>query len=520
MRQIFKGGQAWSPGAQPFSGLLVEGGQIIAIGESALSAQADESIDLSGSFIIPAFGDGHAHPIFAGREAAGPKVNGLQSVKEIVEAVRIFAENHKEISWIIGGAYEAAIIDGGDFDAHWLDEVVSDRPVVLHAVDHHTIWVNSKALEIAGINSETKDPMGGSIARRADGSPKGTLREPQSFALVLDHAPKKTIESDVSAIKYACNQYLKSGVTFANDSWLEEGMAEAYLAAVKTGALTIDMNISHLANPESWRADIAKYEELVQAFEPYKSQVNAKSVKFLADGALSSGTAALLEPYLDQPGFSGLKIWSDVELMAAVKEFDSRGFQIHIHAIGDAAIRQALDAFEAMQRVNQDWDRRPVLVHAQLIHPEDLPRFKELGVIANFQPLWMYLDPMNKELILPRIGEVRNNQQYQLRTLVNTGAKVAFGSDWPVTSEVPLEALHVPVTRSKGGPAWSPQEAITISESLEFYTSGVAYQNFRENELGKLEVGYRADFVVLDKDPLTNNELAIKSVYKAGVKVK
>ena len=520
MRQIFKGAQAWSPGQSPFSGILVEDGQIIATGAQALSASADQTIDLENSFIIPAFGDGHAHPIFAGREAAGPKVNGLQSIEEIVAAVRDFAQNNPDIEWIIGGAYEAAIIEGGDFDSHWLDEVVSDRPVVLHAVDHHTIWVNSKALELSGINSASKDPSGGAIARREDGSPKGTLREPEAFALVLDHAPKNTIESDVKAIKYACNQFLKSGVTFANDSWLEAGMAEAYLAAVKSGALTIDMNISHLANPESWRADITKIETLVEEFAPYQKQVNAKSVKFLADGALSSGTAALLEPYLDQPEFSGLKIWSDVELMAAVKEFDSRGFQIHIHAIGDAAIRQALDAFEAMQRVNPEWDRRPVLVHAQLIHPEDLPRFKELGVIANFQPLWMYLDPMNKELILPRIGEVRNNQQYQLRTLVNTGARVAFGSDWPVTSEVPLEAIYVPVTRSKGGAPWSPQEAIRIEESLEFYTSGVAYQNFRENELGKLEVGFRADFVVLDKDPLTSSELTSKAVYKGGVKVK
>jgi len=230
----------------------------------------------------------------------------------------------------------------------------------------------------------------------------------------------------------------------------------------------------------------------------------------------------LLEPYLDQPDFSGLKIWSDVELTAAVKEFDARGFQIHIHAIGDAAIRQALDAFEAMARVNPKWDRRPVLVHAQLISPEDLPRFEELEVIANMQPLWMYLDPMNKELILPRIGADRNNLQYQLRTLVNSGATIAFGSDWPVTSEVPLEALFVPVDRNgpSGGEVWSPQEAITIEESLQFYTTNVAYQNFRENELGKLEVGYKADFVLLNASPFESKELVIDSVYKNGKLVK
>ncbi|CAB5010885.1 unannotated protein [freshwater metagenome] len=519
MRQIFRGGQAWSPGRGLFQGLLIEDGRIIAVGDDALYQSADEVIDLGESFLMPSFGDGHAHPIFAGREAAGPKVNGLQNVNEIQEAVRIFAQANPETPWIIGGAYEAAIISGGDFDAHWLDEIVSDRPVVLHAVDHHTIWVNSKALEIAGITSATTDPAGGSIARRADGSPKGTLREPEAFALILDYSPKNSIESDVRAIKYACQQYLKSGVTYANDSWLEEGMAEAYLAAVKSGDLTIDMNISFLANPGEWKKNLSKIESLVSEFEPYKEQVNAKSVKFLGDGALSSGTAALLQPYDDQPGFSGLKIWEDAELFAAVKEFDARGFQIHIHAIGDAAIRQALDAFEYMQNHNSSWDRRPVLVHAQLISPEDMPRIAALGVIANMQPLWMYLDPMNKELILPRIGEARNNQQYQLRTLVDSGARIAFGSDWPVTSEVPLEALFVPVTRlgASGGAPWNPEQAITVEESLTFYTAAVAYQNFRENEIGKLEVGFKADFVVLDKSPFKSSDVKISSVYKSGL---
>jgi len=520
MRQKFLGGEAWSPGRGRFDGLLVEDGRIFATGADALNQSADQTIDLGNCFLMPAFGDGHAHPIFGGREAAGPKVNGLQSVNEIQEAVRSFAIQHPQTPWIIGGAYEAAIIEGGDFDAHWLDEVVSDRPVVLHAVDHHTIWVNSKALEIAGITSTTEDPAGGTIARRADGSPKGTLREPEAFALILDHSPKNTIESDIRAITYACQQYVKSGVTYANDSWLEEGMAEAYLAAVKSGALTIDMNISFLANPGEWRANIEKIEALVAEFEPYKNQVNAKSIKFLGDGALSSGTAALLQPYDDQPGFSGLKIWDDADLFAAVKEFDARGFQIHIHAIGDAAIRQALGAFEYMQQENPGWDRRPVLVHAQLIDPQDMPRIAQLGVIANMQPLWMYLDPMNKELILPRIGSARNNQQYQLRTLVDSGARVAFGSDWPVTSEVPLDALFVPVHRvgANGGTPWSPEQAITIEESMTFYTEAVAYQNFREHELGKLEVGYRADFIILDKSPLENSEVKIVAVYKNGIK--
>jgi len=165
----------WSAGLGVFEGLAIENGRVIATGSQALKLKG-EVIDLNGGFLMPGFIDGHAHPIFAGREARGPRVNNLQSIDEIKTEVERYAKENPNESWIIGGAYEAAIISGGDFDAHWLDEVVSDRPVVLHAVDHHTIWVNSKALEIAGIDSNTKNPDGGTIARRNDGSPKGTLR--------------------------------------------------------------------------------------------------------------------------------------------------------------------------------------------------------------------------------------------------------------------------------------------------------------------------------------------------------
>ena len=467
MRTLFHNAQCWSPGEELFEAILIEGETIIATGTAALDSQFDKSVDLHGACVIPAFIDGHAHPIFGGREAAGPKINGLETVDEILREVKAFAINNPDQVWIIGGAYEAAIIDGGDFDAHWLDSVVSDRPVVLHAVDHHTIWVNSKALELAGITKQTPDPTGGTIARRGDGTAKGTLREPTAMALILDIAPADSIQSDVAAIKRACAAYLKAGVTTSIDSWVEKDMAQAYLAAAKSGDLTIAMNLSFLVTPSNWRENLAEFNSLRGEFAalPNPDLVKANSIKFLADGALSAGTAALMEPYLDNPSSSGIKIWDDEELLDAVALFDMHRYQVHIHAIGDAAVKQALDAIEAIMRINPNWDRRPVIVHAQLICDEDLPRFEQLGVIANIQPLWCYLDPMNKELILPRIGSARNDLQYRLRTLIDSGATIAFGSDWPVTSEVPLRALGVPVNRlapgSKDADGWNIGEAIT-----------------------------------------------------------
>ena len=515
MSTLFTNARFWSAGQEIFHDLLIQESKILAVGDDVKNFNADTTIDLKDAFVIPAFLDGHAHPIFAGREAAGPRINGLNSLAEIKDEVKAFAQANPTTPWIIGGAYEAAIIQGGDFQALWLDEVVSDRPVVLHAVDHHTIWVNTKALQLSGINAQTKDPEGGTIARNSDGSPKGTFREPSAMALVLNHAPANTIDSDIAAIKYACVQYRKVGVSAAIDSWCEKDMARAYIAAAQNGDLTIPFNLSFLATPSTWAGDIDAFNDLRQQAANLNDPtlLLANSIKFLLDGALSAGTAYLTEPYLDEPGSCGIAIWHDEELLNALVAFDALGYQLHLHAIGDAAVQQGLDALEAMQQVNPKWDRRPVIVHAQLIRDQDLPRFAQLGVIANIQPLWCYMDPMNKELIAPRIGDERNNAQYRLRSLLNSNAMIAFGSDWPVTSHIPMQALNVPVTRSNPSAGvtqpWNIDEAIIQEESLTFYTRNVAYQMYRENERGVLEPGKIADFIVLRSDE-------IESVYING----
>lgn len=244
----------------------------------------------------------------------------------------------------------------------------------------------------------------------------------------------------------------------------------------------------------------------------------------IGDGALSAGTAALLQPYLDDPSTSGLLIWNDDEMREAALHFDSQGYQLHIHGIGDAAVRQALDVIEYVIENNPEWDRRPVIVHVQLVDPVDMPRFADLGVIANFQPLWTYLDPMNKELIAPRLGEERNNHQYQLASMVNSGVQISYGSDWPVTSYLPLLALAVPTHRmspTEDSAPWSPEESISIEESLSFYTASVAHQLFDEERTGKIEVGMQADLVILDQNPLAATphdvtKIAVLATYKNG----
>ena len=524
MRTLFRNGEIWCSRGSYTDAVLVADGKIAALGDLALNQSFDNEVDLKGKFLAPGFIDAHAHPLFAGRESQGPVVNGLQSVQEIVAAVKVFVDANPEMNWIIGGAYEASIISGGDFEANWLDEASRQIPIVLHAVDHHTIWVNSKALEISGINSSTKDPDGGTIARYDNGTPKGTLREPSAIDLILKHAPKRSVKDDVAAIEWACKEYLEAGVTSMTDAWVEPGMPEAYIAAAKSGALSIDTNLFFLAQPDSWRASLPTFIEFrdeITQLGP-NSKLHGKTVKFICDGALSAGTAALLEPYLDDANSKGLLIWDDDELIDAMVAVDLEGFQIHAHAIGDAAIKQVLNAIEAVIRINPPRDRRPVIAHAQLIDSADLPRFAQLGVIANIQPLWTYLDPMNAQLIEPRIGSLRNNQQYQLKTLQNSGARISFGSDWPVTSHVPLIALAVPVHRSApgSGQPWSPHEAISLEDSLVHYTEDAAFQNYWNK--GVIGVGADADFVVINKNPLTTDphnfaSLEIVETYVSGI---
>ena len=500
--------------------LLVVDGSIAALGDAADEESARlagrgieiERVDLVGGLLMASFGDGHAHPISGGLEAEGPAIRACTSIREIVEEVRRYAREHSDAEWIFGASYDGSLADGGLFDARWLDDAVEDRPVVLRAWDYHTFWVNSAALAAAGITSTTPDPMLGEIPRRADGSPLGTLREWGALDLVMDVAPIRPTEERIRALATAGEYYLSRGVTWVQDAWVEPGDVDTYLDAARRGLLPIRFNLAFYADPLRFDADlpeiVAARDRIVAASDPL---LTAHTVKFFADGVVENETGALLEPYCSGLHEHGMQVWGpDDALAKAVTAVDAEGFQIHIHAIGDAAVRQALDAIEHAIIQNGPRDRRPVIAHAQLIDDSDLERFAGLGVIACMQPLWAQLDAPMTVLTVPRLGAERTDRQYRMRSLCETGAVLSFGSDWPVSSGDPRDGIAIATSRQTvdGYPAggWTPREIIGIDEALDHYSTAVAYQAFADQAgatWGSLTPGSSADLVHFARDPRT-----------------
>jgi len=504
--QLFTGGivRTGVPGAAASTALAVAGGRVLALGQDALEARGPrtEVIDLAGGALLPSFGDGHAHPLLGGLGLRGVPVRQARSVAEILAAVAAWAAAHPGAEWVTGDAFDPTLAGGGRFDARWLDSVVADRPVALRTLDHHTMWVNTEALRRAGIDAGTPEPAAGQIVRRADGS----LREWGAIGPVLDLLPAPGPAEQAAALAEVCGLFAAAGITWVQDAWAEHGHIDAWLAAARDGRLRFRANLAFRAEPVSWKDQLEEFaadRDRIACEAP--GWLTARTVKFFADGVVEAGTAALLQPYDDCPHSHGIANWTPGELADAIAAADAAGFQAHVHAIGDAGVRLALDAIAETARRNGPADRRPVLAHVQLIDPADLPRFAGLGVIANLEPLWAQPDPLMTELTLPRVGPARGARQYQIATLQRTGARVSFGSDWPVTDYRPLPGIATAITRqtAAGNPdgGWLPAERVTAAAALAAYSAGVAYQAFEERHWGMLRPGLRADLVHLAADP-------------------
>jgi predicted amidohydrolase YtcJ len=519
---VFGGGTIRCGGGRPDTdALAVDDGRVVALGARARTLAARggaTTVDLDGDLLAPAFGDGHVHPMFAGLLRQGPAITGLTDVDAIVAEVGRWARANPDREWVVGGRYDPTLVPDGAFDARWLDEVVPDRPVVLDAADHHTLWCNSEALRRGGVDASTPDPETGGVVRRDDGSPLGTLREWQACDLVRRHVPEPTTQERVDALREATATLAAAGVTWAQDAWVDLPMVPAYLSAARDGALATRVDLALRLDPATWREQVPTFTDIAaQVAALQHPRLTARTVKVFVDGVIEGGTASMLRPYDDVDPCSaharGMPVWQPDELAAALEAADAAGFRLHLHVIGDAAVRLGLDLLSGLPG-SPGRDRRPVLAHAQLIDGADLDRFAADGVVVNCEPLWAAWDPMQAELTAPRLGPERTARQYPMASLLARGTRLSFGSDWPVTSHVPLEGIQVAVTRvplqDPGAPPWVPGERLSVEQALDAYTCGVAYQAFAEQERGRLVEGAVADLVRLSDDPRAVDPLDIQ----------
>ncbi|MGH3349536.1 MAG: amidohydrolase [Nocardioides sp.] len=515
---LLRGGRVLRGDAWEDVTVAVRDGRVAAIGEDlgGLAGPGSTVEDLDGRWVLPAFHDSHVHPIQAGLEMNQCDLTGLSTLEGYLDAIGSYAAAHPDRAWVTGGGWSMDSFPGGVPSAAPLDRLCPDRPVFLPNRDHHSAWVNSRALEIAGISASTPDPADGRIERDAAGRPTGALHE-GAMALVGSMVPAPS-SSDLTEALLAAQRHLHSvGIVGWQDALVGVGLGmpdtlETYIAARESGVLTAKVVLA-----QWWDRDrgLEQLPELIERRAlAARAGLDAASVKLMQDGVCETHTAAMLTPYLDSRGRStdnrGLSFIPAEALATYVTGLDANGFQAHIHALGDRAVRDSLDAIERARAVNGDSGLRHHLAHVQVVDRSDVSRFVALDVIANIQPLWACLDETMDVLTLPFLAPAARSQQYVFGSLLRTGARIACGSDWPVSDPAPLLGMHVAVNRrSPDQPADAapllPQEALSITEALTGYTTGTAYLNRLDTSTGRIEAGYAADLVVVDNDILSGD---------------
>lgn len=509
---------------QPWAeAVAVAGGKILAVGDAAAVAahrgKDTQVVDLSGRLVMPAFGDAHVHPVFGGMAYSRCSLHDGKTLEDYQRIIAGCLEAHPGDGAVYGVGWQDALFPpNGVPRKEILDEVTTERALIFESVGGHSYWVNSKTLELAGIDKDTPDPANGKIDRDENGEPVGGLQE-AATELVSGFIPKPTQEELQQSILYTAKLFNSLGITAWRDAGIDlsaDGASEtmaAYRAVKDRGELTV-----HVALDLRWANDRG-LEQIPTILDAAKRAVGwgleAKSVKFYVDGVIPQQTAAMIEPYEGTQERGPLQIEPDI-LSEAVTRLGAEGVQSHVHAIGDRATRVGLDAFEQAKKENGD-ALRPLISHLNVIDPADQPRFGELGAIAVFQPTWSSNYPY-MDLAKQAIGPVRSGYIYPAKGVLKGGGMLAYGADWPVATADPLWGLQVAVTRvnyqEPDSEPLLPDEAVTLEEAIRAHTLDVAYANRMEDVTGSIAPGKSADLIVLDANIF---ELPAAEIGGAGV---
>jgi len=512
--------RATAPDGSPASAVAVAAGAIVAIGSPSdghiddLSGPATERIDLRGRPLLPGFQDAHAHPAFAGVTMVGCNLIGAATLDAAIGRIEAYVAAHPEKEWITGSGWRMEWFERGTPSRQLLDKLTGDRPAFLLNRDGHGGWANTSALERTGFDARTPDPADGRFEREPDGGLQGTAHE-GAADLIGAFVPKPTLEERLAGLLLAQEHLHRRGITAWQEAIIgsyrgSEDALPVYLAAARSGQLTARVQ-GALWWDRSKGAD--QVDEILGRREAGQAgRFRANTVKIMQDGVAESATASLLEPYLDACGCQtsdrGLSHIDPLELREHVTSLDALGFQVHFHAIGDRAVRECLDAVEAARSANGFNDHRHHIAHVQIVHPDDVLRFAQLGVVANIQALWAAHEPQMDQLTIPFLGPERSARLYVFGELARAGARLAAGSDWAVSSANPLRAIDVAVNRTLPGASGAeaepflPAQALDLAEAFGAYTIGSAFVNHLDDVTGSIEPGKLADLIILDRDPL------------------
>ena len=483
-------------GVRDFSVLVFDdAGQVVATGDETLLGDVADAdlIDGGGGFVLPGLTDAHAHVYGQGFLNVSLNLLGAESVEAAIERIEEFAAARRT-GWILGRGWNQVLWPVQEFpSAADIDAVVGDRPVWLNRIDGHAGWANSKALAVAGIDDDTPDPVGGKIIRDDNGKATGVLID-NAMALVEKHVPEPSRREIREAYSSAIDSLLALGITGVHDAGISKTEAEVYMSMADDG----DLEMRIYAMLSDTGANLDAFDEPIRAYG--NDHLDIASVKLYSDGALGSRGAAMIEPYDDDPENRGLPFYTQEELDSFVRKANAKGFQVGIHAIGDLGNRMSLDAFERAQDGKPSPLRNRV-EHAQIIALDDIPRFAELGVIASMQPVHATSDMNMAE---DRVGPQRIKGGYAWRRLLDSGAVLAAGSDFPVELPNPFHGLYAAVARQdrQGLPdgGWYADQSMNRAEALRAFTLDAAYAAHQENRFGSLEPGKWADFIVVDRD--------------------
>jgi predicted amidohydrolase YtcJ len=490
--------------------VAVRDGRIVEVGRSAdvrsWVGPRTRVVDLAGRTLLPGFQDAHCHPVLAGAAMLQCPLHDVDpDAEEYVTVIADYATGHPDLAWVTGDGWYMAAFPRGTPRREDLDRAVPDRPAFFVNRDGHGAWVNTRALALAGIDRDTPDPADGRIERDPDGNPSGTLHE-GATGLVERLVPPPSMEDRVRGLGLAQAYLHALGITAWQDAIVSPIDLAAYRAFAGRGSLTARVVACHwwerARGPEQIESMIE--ERRISTIE----RLRATTVKIMQDGVIENFTAAMLASYLGpdgQPtGNRGLSQVDPEALKDDVTRLDAEGFQVHVHALGDRAVREALDAIEAARAANGPTDGRHHLAHLQVVDRADMPRFRQLGVAANIQPLWATRDDQMVDLTLPFITPEAGALQYPFRSLRRAGAMLVGGSDWTVSTPNVLMEVETAVNRvsplARDRPPLLPEEAIDLVDGLAAFTIGSAYINHLDHATGTVEVGKLADLVVLDRD--------------------